>query len=104
MVVIGGGIIGLELGSVYSRLGTEVQVVEYLDRLIPSMDGSLGRNAAYLEKTGDSVFPQPRSTKAKNFGDKVVVKALNKKSRRLNLMRITASLRLVDVPIPRGSI
>ena len=43
MVVIGGGIIGLELGSVYSRLGTEVQVVEYLDRLIPSMDGSLGK-------------------------------------------------------------
>ena len=52
MVVIGGGIIGLELGSVYSRLGTEVQVVEYLDRLIPSMDGSLGKMLRTLKKQG----------------------------------------------------
>ena len=38
LIVIGGGVIGLELGSVYARLGTEVQVVEFLDRLIPGMD------------------------------------------------------------------
>lgn len=38
MVIIGGGVIGLELGSVYARLGTEVEVVEYLDRIIPGMD------------------------------------------------------------------
>jgi dihydrolipoamide dehydrogenase len=38
MVVIGGGVIGLELGSVYARLGTEITVVEYLDRIIPGMD------------------------------------------------------------------
>ena len=43
MVVIGGGIIGLELGSVYARLGTKVQVVEYLDRLIPGMDFTLAK-------------------------------------------------------------
>jgi dihydrolipoamide dehydrogenase len=38
MTVIGGGVIGMELGSVYARLGTKVEVVEYLDRIIPGMD------------------------------------------------------------------
>lgn len=38
MVVVGGGVIGLELGSVYKRLGTEVTVVEYMDRICPTMD------------------------------------------------------------------
>ena len=41
MVIIGGGVIGLELGSVYARLGTKVTVIEYQDRLIPGMDLSL---------------------------------------------------------------
>jgi dihydrolipoamide dehydrogenase len=43
MVVIGGGYIGLELGSVWRRLGAEVTVVEYLDRLVPSMDNEVGQ-------------------------------------------------------------
>ncbi len=43
MVVIGGGVIGLELGSVYARLGTEVEVIEYLDRLVPGMDKDVGK-------------------------------------------------------------
>jgi dihydrolipoamide dehydrogenase len=43
MLIIGGGVIGLELGSVYARLGTEVQVVEYLDRIIPGMDSDCSR-------------------------------------------------------------
>jgi dihydrolipoamide dehydrogenase len=38
MVVIGGGVIGLELGSVYARLGTQITVVEYMDRICPTMD------------------------------------------------------------------
>src|SRR5690606_5997294 len=38
LIVIGGGVIGLELGQVYSRLGAEVTVVEYMDRIIPTMD------------------------------------------------------------------
>lgn len=41
MVVIGGGVIGLELGSVYKRLGTEVIVVEYMDRICPFMDNEI---------------------------------------------------------------
>ena len=43
MVVIGGGVIGLELGSVYARLGTEVEVVEYLDDIIAGMDKDCGK-------------------------------------------------------------
>ena len=43
MIVIGGGIIGLEMGSVYARMGTKVAVIEFMDRLIPTMDLSLGK-------------------------------------------------------------
>ena len=42
MVVIGGGVIGLEMGSVYKRLGTEITVVEFMDKICPTMDGEMG--------------------------------------------------------------
>jgi len=44
LVVIGGGVIGLELGSVWRRLGAEVTVIEFLDRLVPGMDGEIARH------------------------------------------------------------
>ncbi|MET1754932.1 dihydrolipoyl dehydrogenase [Novosphingobium sp. RD2P27] len=50
MVVIGGGVIGLELGSVWRRLGAEVTVVEYLDQLLPGMDGDVRKEAAKIFK------------------------------------------------------
>ncbi|OYX66226.1 MAG: dihydrolipoyl dehydrogenase [Sphingomonadales bacterium 32-64-17] len=50
MVVIGGGVIGLELGSVWRRLGAEVIVVEFLDQLLPGMDGDLRKEAAKIFK------------------------------------------------------
>src|SRR5262249_38941326 len=43
MLVIGAGVIGLELGSVWRRLGAQVTVVEFLDRILPGMDGEVGR-------------------------------------------------------------
>lgn len=43
MVLVGGGVIGLELGSVFARLGTEVEVVEYADRIIPTMDADCSK-------------------------------------------------------------
>lgn len=43
MTIIGAGIIGLELGSVYTRLGTKVQVIEFLDKICPSMDNEIGQ-------------------------------------------------------------
>ena len=48
MVVIGGGVIGLELGSVWRRLGAKVTVVEYLDRLLPTMDGEVSKECGKI--------------------------------------------------------
>ncbi|GAM03132.1 dihydrolipoyl dehydrogenase [Novosphingobium sp. MBES04] len=50
MVVIGGGVIGLELGSVWRRLGADVTVVEYLDQLLPGMDGDVRKEAGKIFK------------------------------------------------------
>ncbi len=50
LVVIGGGVIGLELGSVWRRLGAKVTVVEYLDALLPGMDGDIRKEAAKIFK------------------------------------------------------
>ena len=50
LVVIGGGVIGLELGSVWKRLGAKVTVVEYLDALLPGMDGEIRKEAAKIFK------------------------------------------------------
>ena len=44
LLIVGGGVIGLELGSVWQRLGAEVTVVEFLDRIIPGMDGEIAKN------------------------------------------------------------
>ncbi|MBL4655904.1 MAG: dihydrolipoyl dehydrogenase, partial [Bacteroidia bacterium] len=51
MVVIGGGVIGLEIGSVFGRLGTKITVVEYLDHLIPGMDKTLAKELLKVLKT-----------------------------------------------------
>lgn len=53
MVIIGGGVIGLELGSVFARLGTQIDVIEYLDRIIPGMDKDCSKELMRsLKKTG----------------------------------------------------
>lgn len=50
MVVIGGGVIGLELGSVWRRLGAKVTVVEYLDQILPGFDGEIRKESAKIFK------------------------------------------------------
>jgi dihydrolipoamide dehydrogenase len=53
LLVVGGGIIGLELGSVWSRLGAKVEVVEFLDHILPGMDGEVAKQfQRFLEKQG----------------------------------------------------
>ncbi len=80
LIVIGGGVIGLELGSVYSRLGSEVTVVEYLDRIIPTMDGSLSKELMRsLKKQGLKFNVSHKVSEVKSDGKKVTVKAENKK-------------------------
>ena len=79
LIVIGGGVVGLELGSVYNRLGSVVQVVEYLDRLIPGMDLSLGKEVQrFLKKQGMEFFLSHTVQRAAVKGKSVTVVATNK--------------------------
>jgi dihydrolipoamide dehydrogenase len=80
LIVIGGGVIGLELGQVYRRLGSEVSVVEYMDRIIPTMDSALSKELNKVFKKAK--FKMNLSHKVKSverIGDEVIVKADNKK-------------------------
>jgi len=81
LIVIGGGVIGLELGSVYARIGSNVEVVEFMPSLIPTMDGGLGKELArVLKKTlGVKSHLEHKVTKVENKGKEVLVEAVNKK-------------------------
>jgi dihydrolipoamide dehydrogenase len=80
LVVIGGGIVGLELGSVYARLGTEVTVIEYMDALIPTMDRTLGKELLRsLKKLGIKFHLKTGVKEVKAAGRSVTIKADNKK-------------------------
>jgi dihydrolipoamide dehydrogenase len=80
MVIIGGGVIGLELGSVYARLGTEVTVIEYLDRIIPGMDDDMGKELQRsLKKIGIKFQLSHKVTAVKAMKNSVKVSATNKK-------------------------
>jgi dihydrolipoamide dehydrogenase len=69
MVVIGGGVIGLELGSVWRRLGAEVTVVEFLDRILAGMDGDVAKQfQRMLQKQGVSFKLGSKVTSAKASG------------------------------------
>ena len=80
MVIIGGGVIGLELGSVYARLGTEVHVVEYQNAIIPTMDRTMGKELQRaMKKIGVKFHLSHGVKEVVNAGDKAIVKADNKK-------------------------
>jgi dihydrolipoamide dehydrogenase len=69
LAVIGAGVIGLELGSVYARLGSKVTVIEYLDRILPGMDGEVARNfQRLLQKQGFAFRLSSRVTGAEKAG------------------------------------
>lgn len=76
LIVIGGGVIGMELGSVYARIGSKVTVVEFLDSLIPTMDGTMGKELAKVaRKLGMDLFLGHKVTAVENKGKEVIVKA-----------------------------
>lgn len=86
LLVIGGGVIGLELGSVYARLGTEVEVVEFADTIIPTMDRTMGKELTrVLKKEGFKFHLQHRVQKVTNTGKGVVLTALNKKDEEVTM-------------------
>ncbi|HLT51224.1 MAG TPA: dihydrolipoyl dehydrogenase [Arenibacter sp.] len=80
LVVIGGGVIGLELGQVYKRLGSEVTVIEYMDRIIPGMDGALSKELLKVLKKQKVKFNLSHKVKSvTSDGKEVVIKADDKK-------------------------
>ncbi len=80
MAVVGAGIIGVELGSVYARLGTQVTIFEYLDRIIPGMDEELARILLrQLKKLGVKVHLSHEVTDVKPLRQKVRITAANRK-------------------------
>jgi dihydrolipoamide dehydrogenase len=86
MIVIGGGVIGVELGSVYARLGAKVSVVEFLDNLIPSMDGTMGKELQKsLKKIGFDFYLGHKVTSVERKGKNVTVVAETKKGEKVEL-------------------
>ena len=74
LVVIGGGYIGLELGSVWRRLGAEVTVVEFLDRIVPGMDGEVGKTfERILARQGFKFRLKTKVTGARSGNDGVTL-------------------------------
>ena len=87
MIVIGGGVIGMELGSVYSRLGAKVSVVEYLDAIIPSMDRTMGKELQKsLKKLNFDFYLKHKVTAVENTGKEVIVKAENSKGETIEIV------------------
>ena len=80
LIIIGGGVIGLELGQVYKRLGAEVTVIEYMDRIIPTMDKSLSKELnKVLKKQKFKINSSHKVTSVTRDADTILVKAENKK-------------------------
>ena len=82
MVVIGGGVIGLELGQVYRRLGAEVSVVEFMDRIIPTMDAAQSKELMKaMKKQGVKFFLSHKVSAVSKKGKEVTVTATDKKDK-----------------------
>merc|ERR1711862_687556 len=74
MAVIGGGVIGLEMGSIWSRLGTKVTVIEYLDSICPAMDKELTKKLQIiLKKQGFKFQLKTKVTKSNIVDDGVIL-------------------------------
>ncbi|HLW61829.1 MAG TPA: dihydrolipoyl dehydrogenase [Flavobacterium sp.] len=86
LIIIGGGVIGLELGQVYLRLGAKVSVVEYADRVLPTMDGAVSKELTkVLKKAGMKFYTSHKVQKVERQGETVLVEALNAKEETISL-------------------
>ncbi len=76
LIIIGAGVIGAELGSVYARLGAKVSFVEFADSMIPTMDKTMGKELQRsIKKLGADFYFSHKVTKVENTGDTVIVTA-----------------------------
>lgn len=95
MVIIGGGVIGVEMASVFARIGTEVTIIEYTDTLIPTMDHELGKALfKTLSKLGIKSLLGSKVKSASNSGDRTIVKFEDREGKE---QEITAEYCLVAV-------
>lgn len=95
MVIIGGGVVGVEMASVFARIGVKVTILEYADSLIPTMDRDLGKELnKVLAKEGIDIQLSHKVQSAQNNGENVTVKYLDSKN---NPNEITADYCLVAV-------
>ena len=79
LIIIGGGVIGLELGQVYKRLGSEVSILEYMDRIIPTMDSGLSKELTKVfKKQKFKIYTSHKVTSVERVGDNIKVVAQNK--------------------------
>lgn len=79
MIIMGGGVVGLELGSVFARLGTKITVVELLNSIIPTMDQTMGKELQkVLKKLGFEFLLEHKVIDIKNTGRQVTVTAEDK--------------------------
>lgn len=86
LIVIGGGVIGLELGEVYHRLGAEVSIVEYADTILPSMDAALSKELTkILKKKGFNFYTKHRVKSVTRQGDTVKITALESSGKEIIL-------------------
>ena len=80
LIIIGGGVIGLELGQVYARLGAKVSVIEFMPKIIPTMDAMLSKELQKsLKKQGLKFFLNHKVTSVTNTGEEVLITAEDKK-------------------------
>lgn len=86
LIIIGGGVIGLELGQVYRRLGAKVSVVEYQNRIIPTMDRGLSRELTkVLKKQGVEFYTSHGVSAVDRKGEEVIVKATDNKDKEVSI-------------------
>lgn len=86
LIVIGAGVIGAELGSVYGRIGAKVSFVEYAGAMIPTMDGAMGKELQrVMKKMGADFYFNHKVTGVENKGSEVTVTADNNKGGTLTL-------------------
>jgi dihydrolipoamide dehydrogenase len=79
LIIIGGGVIGLELGQVYKRLGAEVSIVEYMDKIIPTMDSGLSKELTKIfKKQKLKIHTSHKVTSVERVNDNVRVMAEDK--------------------------
>ncbi|KAA9347092.1 dihydrolipoyl dehydrogenase [Larkinella humicola] len=86
LIVIGAGVIGAELGSVYARIGSKVSFVEFADSMIPTMDKTMGKELQKaVKKLGADFYFSHKVTSVENTGEGVIVKADTPKGEQITL-------------------